>query len=99
MRVLLELVRIIVIFGLLGALAWTLISDIYSVSEITEHYSWLGAIAILILLFVFYRNKLQFSGWYKGKGNKKLPRAVSTSLIVVSFLLLGSPFVLDALLI
>ncbi|GIO21609.1 hypothetical protein [Oceanobacillus sp. J11TS1] len=98
MRTLLELIRIIVIFGLLGALGWVVIRNIYTINEATESYSWLGALAILVLLFVLYRNKLQFSGWYKGEGRNKLPKKVSITLIGVSVILIISPFVLSSLL-
>ncbi|GAA0433634.1 hypothetical protein GCM10008983_07810 [Lentibacillus halophilus] len=97
MRVVLELFRIILIFGLLGALGWAVIGNIYTVNETTESYSWLGALAILVLLFVLYRNKFQFFGWYKGGGKKKLPKTVSVTLISVSVLLIVSPFVMGVL--
>ena len=99
MRTLLELIRIIFILGLLGALgSWLIIGNIYRVNEATEPYSWLGSIAILILIFVLYRNKLQFSGWYKGKGRLKLPKTVTVTLILSSVLLIILPFVLGSLL-
>jgi len=98
MRVALELHRIIAIFGLLGALGWIVIENIYTVNETVKNYSWLAALAILILLFVLYRNKLQFSGWYKGKGRKKLPRKVSVMLISLSVILMITPFLLSSLL-
>src|SRR5699024_12755943 len=97
MRTLLELVRIIAIFGLLGALGLSIIGTIYTINNATESYSGIGALAILVLLFVLYRNKLQFFGWYKGKGRKKLPVKVSNTLIFVSVLLMISPFVLGPL--
>ncbi|HLR51911.1 MAG TPA: hypothetical protein VK072_03450 [Candidatus Avamphibacillus sp.] len=98
MRTLLELLRIIFIFGLLGGVSWAMIENIYTVNEATESYSWLGAIAILILLFVLYRNKFQFSGWYKGKDKNKLSKNVSSSLIIISAVLVVSPFILSSLL-
>ena len=94
MRTLLELLRIIVIFGLLGALGGIVIGNIYTINAATESYSWLGAFAILILLFVLYRNKLQFSGWYKGKSRKRLPKKVLISLVSISGILIISPFFL-----
>lgn len=96
LRVLLELLRIIFIVVILGAVGWTIIGNIYTVNETTESYSWLGAIAILILLFVLYRKKWQFSGWHK-KGSLKLPKSVTATLIVSSILLIISPFVMAAL--
>ena len=95
---LLELLRIIIIFMILGGLGWGIIGNIYTINEATESYSWLGAIAILLLLFVLYRNKLQFSGWYKGEGRVKLPKSVFLTLILSSILLILLPFVLGALL-
>ena len=95
---LLELLRIIIIFMILGGLGWAIIGNSYTINEVTESYSWLGAIAILLLLFVLYRNKLQFSGWYKGEGRVKLPKSVSLTLILSSLLLILLPFVLGALL-
>ena len=95
---LLELLRIIIIFMILGGLGWAIIGNIYTINEATESYSWLGAIAILLVLFVLYRNKLQFSGWYKGEGRVKLPKSVSLTLILSSILLILLPFVLGALL-
>jgi len=97
MRILLELIRIILIFGLLGGLAWMILGNIYTVNETAETYSWLGALAIFVVLFVLYRNKLQFSGWYKGKGRNKLPKNVSYSLMFVSMLLLLSPLIVGFL--
>src|SRR5699024_4582916 len=75
-----------------------IIENIYTVNETTKKYSWLAALAILILLFVLYRNKLQFSGWYKGKGRKILPRKVSVVLISLSVILVITPFILSSLL-
>ncbi|RKQ35698.1 hypothetical protein [Oceanobacillus halophilus] len=95
MRVLLELLRIIIIFGILSALGWAAIEYIYRIYEATETYSWLGAVAIFLLLFVLYRNKLQFSGWYKGKA--KLPKTITVILLVSSVVLLILPLVLGSL--
>jgi len=98
MRTFIELLRIIFILGILGALGWGIIGNIYTINEATESYSWLGAIAILLLIFVLYRNKLQFSGWYKGKGKVKLPKYLTVILILSSILLIVFPFVLGSLL-
>lgn len=98
MRTLLELLRILFILGILFALGWVIIGNIYTINEVTESYSWLGAIAILLLIFVLYRNKFQFLGWYKGKGMVKLPKSVTVTLILSSVLLIVLPFVLGYLL-
>lgn len=98
MRTLLELLRIIFLFLILGGLGWSIIGNIYKVNETTERYSWLGAVAILLLLFVFYRNKFQFSGWYKGEGTVKLPKSITYTLIFSSILLMIIPFILGSIL-
>ncbi|SFG38809.1 hypothetical protein SAMN05216353_13924 [Halobacillus alkaliphilus] len=97
MRALLEVVRIIVIFTLFGGLGWGLIHNSYTINETTESFSWMGACAILLILFVWYRNKLQFSGWYKKEGGVKLSKRISLILIVSSVVLFILPFVLGNL--
>lgn len=97
MRTVLELLRIVILLGLLGALGWLVIGNIYAINKPTESYSWLGAIAMFILLFVLYRNVFQFSGWYKGEGNKKLSKPVTVTLLVMSIVFLTLPFVLGFL--
>jgi hypothetical protein len=72
MRVILELIRIVLIFGIAGSIISIIVNGIYiNIGVNMNQYGWLGSIAILILLFVWYRNKLQFSGWYSGKGKEK----------------------------
>lgn len=95
MRVTLELLRIIFIFLFLGAVGGALIAGIYSISGIAQSYSWLGGVAILMLIFVMYRNKMQFSGWYKGEGKKKLSKKVTVLLVSLSIILLVTPLALD----
>ncbi|MDP1420971.1 hypothetical protein Q8G35_21965 [Peribacillus simplex] len=96
MRVLLELIRIFLIFGIAGTIISTIVNGIY-INIGVNQYGWLGPIAILLLLFVWYRNKLQFSGWYSGKGKEKLPKAASQILILFSLLLLCAPPVLSVM--
>lgn len=96
MRVLLEILRIILLFALLGMAGWMVLAYTYDLFEVKEAYRWPGSLAVVILLFVLYRNKLQFSGWYKGKGKVKLPKSLSIVLILISIILLISPFLLEA---
>lgn len=96
MRPILELLRIIITFFLLGGLGSVIILNIYKVNPTATNYWWFGVLAILLLYFVLYRNKLQFSGWYKGKGKKELPKPVSLTLILLSTLLLITPFIISA---
>ena len=98
MKTLLELLRIIIILIFYGALGWVIIVNTYVQLKVNATYSWLGAIAILLLLFVLYRNKWQFSGWNKGNDRDKLPKTVSLTLILVSIVLIILPLVLDSFL-
>ncbi|MDR7080705.1 hypothetical protein J2Y03_005796 [Neobacillus niacini] len=96
MKVLLELIRIAFIFVFFGGILSAFIKYVYSkLGTDTNTYGWMGLIAILILFLVLYRNKLQFSGWYKGKGREKLPKKVSKLLISSSILLLLLPPILS----
>ncbi|MGE7661108.1 MAG: hypothetical protein ACI35J_16995 [Peribacillus sp.] len=91
MRVLFELIRILLLFGIVGALCSVLLENVYQSFGIDyNQYSYFGSVAILILLFVLYRNKLQFSGWYKGK-KEKLPKRVTQVLFLFSIVLLSLP--------
>ncbi|MCM3357774.1 MAG: hypothetical protein ABS939_23710 [Psychrobacillus sp.] len=92
LRMLLEILRIIFIFAILGVILSGLLNEIYTKFE-AGTYSWLGSVAILLLLFVLYRNKLQFSGWYKGEGRKKLPNSVTYAIATVSVFMIVSPFI------
>ncbi|SDJ80871.1 hypothetical protein [Sediminibacillus albus] len=94
LSVFMELIRIIFLFGLLGGLAWELFGNIYSVSGKVEEFRWLGGIAIYLALFVLYRNKLQFSGWYKGNGRVRLSRPVTWTLLASGVFLFILPFLL-----
>ena len=49
---------------------------------------WLVGLSILILIFVLYRNRLQFFGFYKGEGKLKISKTVSIYLISCSVLML-----------
>jgi small-conductance mechanosensitive channel len=94
-RVILELFRIIAIIFILGSLLGALVKLIYASMEINVDNTtggWFVGIAILILLFVFYRNRLQFSGFYNGEGNNKLSKKLSVSLISFSiFMIIVAP--------
>ncbi|WP_010093554.1 hypothetical protein [Ornithinibacillus scapharcae] len=97
MRTLLELVRIIVLMVIFGVVCGSILNPFYTLSETAERFSFLGAIAIILLFFTLYRNKLQFTGWYKGKGREKLPKSVTRLIISSSIVLLISPFMISLL--
>ncbi|WP_273128401.1 hypothetical protein [Bacillus weihaiensis] len=90
-RVTLELFRIIAIFLIFGAMLGGILNLLYGsigVNVDNTNGGWLAGIAIYLFLFVLYRNKLQFSGFYKGENQVKLPRKVSVSLVCCSILIL-----------
>jgi hypothetical protein len=93
-----ELLRIIFIVLILGGLLGSLLQNIYRIFGYNiNNYGWIASVGIYILLFVLYRNKFQFSGWYKGKNRKKLPKKVSQILIGCSILLFILPVILRLL--
>ncbi len=93
-RVILELFRIIIIFAILATVLGGIPHAFYTTIGIdTDNYGWTAMLGVFILIFVLYRNKLQFSGWYTGKGGEKLPKGLSKLLIISAIvLLLFSPF-------
>ncbi|PLR86701.1 hypothetical protein [Bacillus sp. V33-4] len=99
MRMVLELLRIVLVFFFLGGIMSTVLVNVYSMTGINvDDYDWMGVLGILILLFVLYRNRWQFSGWYSGKGNEKLPVKTSNLLLTISILMLMLPPVLGLIL-
>lgn len=97
MRVGLELLRIIFIFGLAGGGIWLLLGPLYTMHETSEKYQWLGGLGVYALLFVIYRNRWQFSGWYKGSGRKRLPGVVTKAIVFSAFIIIALPWVAAAL--
>ncbi|MES9685854.1 hypothetical protein ABWK22_23705 [Gottfriedia acidiceleris] len=88
----LEVIRIILIFGLLDTLFSTVVSEIYNKFGVDlTHTGWWCYFGILVLIFVLYRNKIQFSGWYNGKGREKLPEIVTNLLISCSIIMILIP--------
>ena len=98
MRIILEILRVMFIFLILMAILGTVFENLYlSIGNGAEKYSWISLIASFILIFVLYRNKYQFSGWYEGEGKEKLPRKVSQILITSSVILILLPPILAQL--
>ena len=92
MKIILELLRVIFIFLILLAILGTFFKNLYvGIGNGSEKYSWLSYIATFLLIFVMYRNKFQFSGWYEGEGREKLPRKVTKILITSSVILILLP--------
>ncbi len=96
MKIFLELIRILFIFIVFGFLMWGVVKLIYSTlqTNIDNDIGWFPGIAIYIILFVLYRNKLQFSGFYEGPNQKKLSKKITLTLISCSILLLIVPTII-----
>ena len=90
-RVFLELIRITAIFLILGSFMGALMKLIYAslgINVDNTNGGWIVGLSILTLIFVLYRNRLQFSGFYKGEKRLKLPKTVSIFLVSCSVLML-----------
>ena len=94
MRPLLEILRIIFIFGLLGIIFSAILQYVYRMFDAAQ-YSWIGLAGIFLWMFVTYRNKWQFSGWYHGKGKEKLKNRTTGILLGISALLLVVPIIIE----
>jgi hypothetical protein len=96
LRFIVELFRIIAIIFLFGSLLGALVNVFYASMKINLDNTtggWFVGVAILLLLFVLYRNCLQFSGFYKGKGKEKLSKKTSVSLSCFSIvMIIVAPF-------
>lgn len=91
-RGLLELLRILIIFAFLGGIFGWLVDSLYrSMGLIHEPYIGLGYISVLLFLFILYRNKWQFGGWYEGKGRRKLSKTITWALLVAAVLFFMIP--------
>ncbi len=75
---------------------WGAVQLIYSTlqTNMDHDLGWFPGIAIYIILFVLYRNKLQFSGFYEGPHQKVLPKKVTFVLIACSLLLFIIPTII-----
>jgi hypothetical protein len=96
MRVILELLRVVFLLLILGVIFTFILGHLYGwVGLETGKFGVIGLLPILIIIFVLYRNILQFSGWYKGQGRKKLPKKVTQLLIYISIALILTPPILN----
>ena len=77
---------------ILLAIFGSLLKDLYlSIGNGAEKYISISYIAIFFIIFVLYRNKFQFSGWYEGKDQEKLPKKVTQLLMISSVILILLP--------
>ncbi|TDL88952.1 hypothetical protein E2R55_15610 [Vibrio vulnificus] len=91
LRVILELFRIITIIFVIGMIMGLIINSIYTIFGITVENTtggWIVGLAIFPLLYVLYKNRLQFSGFYKNGKQVKLSTRTTTILVCFSVLML-----------
>lgn len=84
----LKVVRIVLIILFGGFMVLTILKGIYHLLGFTLDFRgmFLCFIGMLAILFILYRNKWQFHGFYNGKSKARLPQNISLSLIVFSSL-------------
>lgn len=99
MRILLEFIRMFFLLIIFYFISGNIIVRTYQKlgMKYSNTYGIMMTISILIIFTILYRNKLQFSGWYKGNVNDKLTKTLTKWLITFALLLLLSPPILSFL--
>lgn len=96
LRVILEFMRIIFLLLLLGAFFGYVLETLYGEWGVDlANYGWMGTLGVLLIIFVLYRNKLQWSGWYQGAGRANLSRKATLLLLSISALCILLPALLS----
>lgn len=95
LKILLDIVYLL-LFLLIGGMIGGVINLIYSLFDIQVSGTtggWLVGISILLILTILYRNKFQFSKFYKGTINKKKLSSftIKSCLTLSLFLLIIAP--------
>ncbi|MDV2582781.1 hypothetical protein [Alkalibacillus haloalkaliphilus] len=90
-RAVLEFLRLAVIFFFIGGVLSYMFINIYSAVGIES--STLVGVGVMLVVFVLYRNRLQFSGWYNGKQRKRLSTSTTRWLVAGSIVLILSPVI------
>jgi len=62
----------------------------------TDQYLYVVCVALLLIFYLIYNNKLQFRGFYT-KGSKKLPHKVTWTIAFVASFLLLTPIIVKLL--
>ncbi|MFJ8262080.1 hypothetical protein ACIQ4I_09015 [Rummeliibacillus sp. NPDC094406] len=95
--ILFEFCRVLIILFLFFAIFYYPINKMYHLIGIeTDHYLLVVTFALLLIIFVIYSNKFQFTGFYT-KGSKKLPNKVTWAILSIAFLLLVIPIIIHFL--
>lgn len=86
----LEVIRIICLYAVVGGILFAILHFGYKLFGINQYEGFLFT-AVGLMLFIRYRNKWQFSGWYKGEGKKSLSRRTTSILMTATGILLVVP--------
>ena len=94
----LEFIRVvfILLFGtglLLSLEIW--IYRLLDVDLFGNPLGWIIVLANFIIIFVVYRNKLQFKGWFKSSKIDKLSKLTTRILIWLAVILVILPLIID----
>ena len=93
--ILFEFVRVLILMFFLTAILYFPLRTLYETIGIeTENYFYILTFAILLIVYVIYTNKLQFTGFYT-KGAKKMPPKITWSILSISFLLISGPIIIN----
>ncbi|SER90536.1 hypothetical protein [Salisediminibacterium halotolerans] len=94
-KLLLELLRITVIFiGIGGVLWYGVLIHVYALDAQAQHYQWVGGLGIYIVIYVLYKNKLQYSGWVKREPSEQLGSSATVFFLAGGLLLIAMPYLI-----
>lgn len=94
-EVLFEFIRVLIWMFFLMAIIFFPVRKLYEFLGIDiEKYLLLPSLAILLLIYIIYNNKLQFTGFYRRRA-KKLSTKVTWSIVGVSIILFSIPILID----
>lgn len=86
----LEILRIVCLYAVVGGILFAILHFAYELLGVEQHEGFLFT-AIGLLLFIRYRNKWQWTGWYKGENRKSLSGKTTSILMTVTGILLIVP--------
>ncbi|WP_099354066.1 hypothetical protein [Fredinandcohnia onubensis] len=92
-KVILELIRTLVFFLVVGSAIGAIVNFIYKIFEVKISEApggWFVVSAILIFIFLLYKNWFQFYSFVDGP-KSKLKKTNTTTLLIGAFLLLVIP--------
>ncbi|GEL07058.1 hypothetical protein [Salisediminibacterium halotolerans] len=94
-KLFLELLRITVIFiGLGGVLWYMVLVHVYAFDAQAQQHQWLGGFGIYIVIYVLYKNKLQYSGWVRREPSEQLGSMATVLFLSGGLLLIAMPYLI-----